>query len=919
MLRAFNTSPSGSGKTIGRKSFLLVILVLAGALASGPQAPAEEIFLSTFEWEEDSNRDGWPDPWQRLTDRHHPHYVRVFLASDAAYQGRRSLKIQLNGGPVAVDSPPVPVQGKFRYMAQAFVRCEGLTRDRFYLVLRCLDEKGQLIRQLRSRAVHGTRPWEALQVVMARCPPEKTRFLQIRLLLDAAPLADLRGAVWIDQVRLLRKAYLEVEPERALGLFHRPEQVRLRYSLSGASYNQGELELVVLDHEGQPVGPPHRVPISGSPSQPPAAKVPSRRAPSVVMVSRRGGNSRPEPPKTASGSAVAAQQEQGHGQQQLQGTWQPPVHQAGFYRVEIRLRAAGRVVSRGRTTFAVLPPLPLRGEHPFGWSFARPIPAPQHEAWEELVRQLGPRRVKYPLWRTSGSPQQREETVSWVRRLLGRGAQVVGVCGDPPPPVAKELDGLRLFPEAAVGEVFLMNPKLWAESLGETMLSYGLQVPVWQWGADDDHSLVELQGVARQVAHIRKTLGQSAAFVDVVIPWSLDVPVPQSQAWEGVCFSSRKPIPWQQLQRQLQAVEPPARWWYSLLLDRYAANKLPGKNNTQSLATQMAMHLLLAHAAGCRGVFLHGVDRHQVLLTPQGSVGPLAVPWVVTVHSLAGTRYLGSLPLGPQVRNWLFVGPHHAVWVLWAEKPRRQKLPAALVDRAWSLWGRQLPLSPLAQGAEVELVVGPEPVFVWSERPPLARLARSIRFQHHQVPSVLGRAHPNQLIFSNPTERPLSGKVELIPPPHWRMAPDRWEFHLAPGQSFRKEFLVRLPIYASTGPQHAEVRLHLQDQPVPLVVGLPLRAGIPGLKAQAVVVDQDQRLRVVRVHLTNDRPKRLQVQCTLVLRGQPRRTRTVNVPPGQQRVLSFVLDKQVASGSEALLRTYLAEENAFFHLKLRLP
>ncbi len=905
---------------LGHRGGPVVIVLLVLGLGSQPVAGTEELFTSTFEWAEDTNRDGWPDQWVRVTDRQRPKYVRVFLASDHAWQGKRSLKIRLNGGSVVVDSPPVPVQRQYRYVAEAHVRCRGLVRDRFFLILRCLDSSGHPVAEFRSRVIRGTRPWQRIEVAPAGCPPEGTHYLQIRLSLESAPLADLQGAVWIDQVRLLRKAYLGIRPEPPLGIFSRPEQVRLRYDLSGVDYPRGELELVVLDHQGRRVLPPHRVPLEEAlPEGGQSPRIAGRRRVSVVAVGHRAGSDVPvvapapkEPldSKLRSGSQSLPRR--------LQGTWRPAIRQAGFYRVQAQLRAGGRVVSRGETTFAVLPPLPVRGEHPFGWSFARPLLASEHEAWEELVRHLGPKRVKYPLWRTFGSPASREETQAWVRRLLSRGAQVVGVCGDPPPTVAKELDGLRLFPEAAVGEVFLMNPKLWSDSLAETMLSYGLQVPVWQWGADDDHSLVELQGVERQLAQVRKTLGQSAAYVDVVIPWSLHAPLPRAKAWELVCYSSRKSLPWQQLEDRLQQAQLPPRWWYSLLLDRVLPAK-PSPRTLSAAASQMALHLLLAHAAGAQGAFVHAVDRPSGFLSPQGSAGPLVVPWTVTVRSLAGTRYVGSLALGPKVRNWLFVGPHHAVWVLWAPEDRTQKLPAALVDQGWSLWGRPLPVKKGSTGAEVVLAVGPEPVFLWCGNPSLARLARSVRLLHDQVPSVLGRDHPNQLLFTNPQERPLSGKVKITPPPHWRIEPDHWEFHLAPGEQFRGQFLVRLPIYASTGPQHTRVQLHLDGFPQPLVLGLPLRAGIPGLKAEAAVVDQDDRSRVVRVHLHNRRSKRLQVQCTLVLRGQPRRTRTVNVPPGQQRVLNFVLPREVAAGSEALLRTYLAEENAFFHLKLHLP
>ncbi len=883
----------------------VVILSLLMLLARGQVARAEVIFHSGFEWSEDTNRDGWPDRWSRQIGPRFPHYIRVAISRDTPCEGKHALEIRLNGGSVALDSPRLEIDHQFRYEVEAFVRCQGLVRDRFFVVLRFLDSQGQVLQELRSEPLSGTQPWRRIRVQAPGPPPPGAQLLQVRLWLQAAPLADLKGRVWIDALRVHRQAYLGIEPAGSWGLFDSTEKVQIRYRVSGFASRQGELELVVLDHQNRQVAGPERIRLFSRQQKPlPNLSRLDSSAPVVRTVAHR----RSKPPS----NPQAPQNHLPHPAYAYQGLWQPKLQEPGFYRVKARLWDAERLLSQGSTTLAVLPPVPVRGEHPFGWSFAHPVKPQREDPWAYLVRQLSPRAVKYPLWRTWADKAQRERTEAWVRRLLGQGARVIGVCGDPPPAVAQELDGLQLFPEAAVGEVFSMNPRLWTPSLQETMLSFGLQVPQWQWGADDDHSLVELQGVVQQVAQVRRRLGQAAAFVDVAVPWSLNSDAPPNPPWEVVCFSSRKNLSWAQVEQALRKRRLPTRWWYSVLLGRRT-------QKTSQMAAQMALQLVVAHALGAQGVFVHQVDQPGAFLTSQNTVGPLAVPWSVTVRMLAGTRYLGEFALGGECRNWLFVGNRHAVWVLWAPQDRWQAVSRLLVHEVWNLWGKPQSVRPGDQPGEVLLHLGPEPVFVLCRTPELLRVAHSIRLKHDRVPSVLGRDHPNQISFVNHTSAPLVGQLTLIPPRHWRMEPRRWSFHLQAGEEFRQDFLIRLPIYAATGQQRMHVLLKLEGTQVPLVVSLPLGAGIPGLVAQATVVNQDRRWRVVRVHLTNQRSEPLQVQCTLVLQGQPRQRRTVNVPAGQQRVLNFVLPQEVVSGSEALLRTYLAEENAFFHLRLRLP
>src|SRR5690349_3089433 len=75
----------------------------------------------------DVNHDDWPDGWRRRSGLNYPAWLPITLRDDrSAPTSQRSLRIELDGGAAAVDSPPIPISPLFSYVLEADVRTEKL-------------------------------------------------------------------------------------------------------------------------------------------------------------------------------------------------------------------------------------------------------------------------------------------------------------------------------------------------------------------------------------------------------------------------------------------------------------------------------------------------------------------------------------------------------------------------------------------------------------------------------------------------------------------------------------------------------------------------------------------------------------------------------------------------------------------------
>jgi hypothetical protein len=68
------------------------------------------VYRCDFEEADDINYDLWPDDWTRRSGRGYPKYIKVEITDvDPIAEGKRCLRMDLDGGAVSLYSPYIPI------------------------------------------------------------------------------------------------------------------------------------------------------------------------------------------------------------------------------------------------------------------------------------------------------------------------------------------------------------------------------------------------------------------------------------------------------------------------------------------------------------------------------------------------------------------------------------------------------------------------------------------------------------------------------------------------------------------------------------------------------------------------------------------------------------------------------------------
>ena len=102
----------------------------SGAAQETHYPGASEVFSCAFDQSSDQNYDGWPDNWSRRRGKGFPQYLPMQIVADRWPHGERSLAIELDGGGAVAQSPPIAVRSLYDYVAECYLRTEGLKHDR---------------------------------------------------------------------------------------------------------------------------------------------------------------------------------------------------------------------------------------------------------------------------------------------------------------------------------------------------------------------------------------------------------------------------------------------------------------------------------------------------------------------------------------------------------------------------------------------------------------------------------------------------------------------------------------------------------------------------------------------------------------------------------------------------------------------
>ena len=108
---------------MGRKLYILVVLLFAGSLARGVEVSRT---LKTFDFKERrlGNQGDLPIGWTKVTGPGLPHYVNGKLANDRHRSGDYSFRFDLNGGGLIYRYEPgqIPVQHGAHYRVEVWTQ-----------------------------------------------------------------------------------------------------------------------------------------------------------------------------------------------------------------------------------------------------------------------------------------------------------------------------------------------------------------------------------------------------------------------------------------------------------------------------------------------------------------------------------------------------------------------------------------------------------------------------------------------------------------------------------------------------------------------------------------------------------------------------------------------------------------------------
>lgn len=883
-------------------SGLFLILAFVSAAPIEPRYPeATEVFHATFDASQDRDYDGWPDGWRRRHGPGYPHFVRIGIENTKHPTAGRCLAIVLDGGAGAALSPAFAAAPLYDYVADGFIRTEGLVHDRAWFSLTLLDDEGRVLETFRSPGVQRTSGWQHVRLGPVSPQSDRIRHAVLGVHLEPGDQADLRGRAEFADIWVGRLPRMTLTCNRPLALFTHPRDVIAVCRASGLSARGTTVAFELLDAFGKRLAVTDaRFVLEPSPGQ---ASEPSGGP---------GTTPRLRTDKEATASLAPAQGYVG------KVAWNPPLPGPGFYRIGAAMPAESGRVHRREITLCVLDPAKSAIEGEFGWTVdpaAAPVARP---GLVELLGQAGVGWVKCPLWASSKTGAASfQQTAEFVEALRAQGIEIIGLLDPPPEEVRAKLDPSR---PAAAAEVFALPREVWQPSMEFTVARLGSSVRRWQLGSDHDTSFVGFPTLLDTLGRVKAELGRIGRDTELGIAWSWMHEIPTysagQMAWQFLTLSAQPPLDGRALRHYLAATRQ-AQVRRLVLVEPLPRTACALEERLADFAEQVVS----AKAGGAEGIFLPApFDPTRGVMQADGSPGELFLPWRTLALALRGAECLGSLSLSQQSTNWLFARQQQAVLVLWNRRNVQEDVYLGERAEVRDLWGRPVPAIASAGGLAVP--VGPVPVMVFGGPRGLAEWLVRFRLARDRLSSVFAQRQSNQIELYCPFEQGVEGSVELSGPDDWIILPRKTRFRLAPGEKFQQPLEIILPANASCGAHRIRADFDMfAGQKYRFTLWRTVTVGLDEVRLEVSTrLTQDGQLEIQQ-RVINDREEPISLRCQLyaperrrmsvqvVGLGRGEDLRVYRLPEGKELLgKTLWLQAEEVGGSRVLNYRFVAEE-----------
>lgn len=754
----------------------LLIVGMAEDPPKGPSAPQAAptdlsvVYLCRFDESNDQNYDGMPDFWTRATGPRYPLYVKSEIVSEPSPDSPRSLWGYLDGGSLALSSPPVTVTPLFSYQATVWVRSRGIHNDRISLSVELLDGGDHILRRLSSRELAETPRWTLLSVGPFDVDQPQITKAVLTLHVEAGGRADVGAEVWFGAVCLRRLPSLKVTLDRPDGLYPLSQKPRLICRAMGLLAPVQPLEVVITDALGRRVA---------------TLEMPLQTRPALRE------EEIPADPTLRNVALV-----QGAADCLL------PLEQPGFYHVEVVLNGTAGLGRKADLRLVLMRPVDGSVLSPFGWSFPQGAGPMGFSHLRELIREGQVGFLKYPVWCDDQVDKHTlQETSFFLGNLASRGVHIVGLL-TPPQSVRQ-----KISPQATTLEVLGSDPAIWQPSLEFTFARLGSLIRAWQLGEDGEVILDNEVALRTVVDRITKALGSVAADIRLGVPWSWVRPSPRNQL-AFVHLLAEPPLTAAELETLLREL-PADGGSPQIFLD---LTPLPAD---EYALVDRIRDLVLRMAASREGPVTAAYHRNPLdpqtgLFTPEGAPTELFLPWRTTALALGSARPLGSVTLPGGSSNRIFARDGEGVMLLWNSRPAREVLFLGERIFVTDVWGGEIPVktTPLGQ----EILLDTWPVFVYGVSIPIARWRQEVRLEVVRFPSVYGVPYRNQVRWQNTFSVPVAGELVITTPGNWGVSPRRIVFQLQPNEIAQREVFFTLPFDAEAGVQPVRIDFRVQAE-----------------------------------------------------------------------------------------------------------
>jgi hypothetical protein len=214
--------------------------------------------------------------------------------------------------------------------------------------------------------------------------------------------------------------------------------------------------------------------------------------------------------------------------------------------------------------------------------------------------------------------------------------------------------------------------------------------------------------------------------------------------------------------------------------------------------------MLAAKIGNADGIFIpRPFDAAHGLMEPDGTPGPLLLPWRTAAEMLAGTRYLGKIVLPNRSSNYVFERDGEAMMVVWNSFPVEERLYLGDDVYQIDLWGNKTAAEFETDRDDFKkqsIQVGALPIFLTGVDATIAQWRMSLEIETKELESIFGQRQRVSYHFKNQYPS-ISGSVVAVVPPAWVIDTPKSQFELFANELRQQDLQVLLGTNASIGLQ----------------------------------------------------------------------------------------------------------------------